>query len=80
MEWQEQLNDFMIIGGLVVSNPPIIVKGALLMEKQKSGELSRMFSYAGNFIFLPFWGVSSPGSVPFYLCYLLFVYGLLSAI
>ena len=56
MEWQEQLNDFMIIGGLAVSNPPIIAKGALLMEKQKSGELSRMFSYAGNFHILTILG------------------------
>ena len=56
MEWQEQLNDFMIIGGLAVSNPPIVAKGALLMEKQKSGELSRMFSYAGNFHILTILG------------------------
>ena len=56
MEWQEQLNDFMIIGGLAVSNPPIIAKGALLMEKQKSGDLSRMFSYAGNFHILTILG------------------------
>ena len=56
MEWQEQLNDFMIIGGLAVTNPPIIAKGALLMEKQKSGELSRMFSYAGNFHILTILG------------------------
>lgn len=26
MEWQKQLNDFMIIGGLEVANPPIVVK------------------------------------------------------
>ena len=32
----------MIIGGLEDSNPPITAKGALLMEKQKNGELSRM--------------------------------------
>ena len=56
MEWQEQLNDFMIIGGLALSNPPIVAKGALLMEKQKSGELSRMFSYAGNFHILTILG------------------------
>ena len=56
MEWQEQLNDFMIIGGLAISNPPIVAKGALLMEKQKSGELSRMFSYAGNFHILTILG------------------------
>ena len=49
MEWQKQLNDFMIIGELEVANPPIVVKGALLMDKQKNGELSRMFSYAGNY-------------------------------
>ncbi len=56
MEWQEQLNDFMITGGLAVPNPPIIAKGALLMEKQKGGELSRMFSYAGNFYILTILG------------------------
>ena len=39
----------MIIGGLEDSNPPITAKGALLMEKQKNGELSRMFGYAGNY-------------------------------
>lgn len=49
MEWQKQLNDFMIIGELENTNPPIIAKGALLMDKQKNGELSRMFSYAGNY-------------------------------
>ncbi len=49
MEWQKQLNDFMIIGELENANPPIIAKGALLMEKQKNGELSRMFGYAGNY-------------------------------
>lgn len=49
MEWQKQLNDFMIIDGLEDANPSIIAKGALLMDKQKNGELSRMFSYAGNY-------------------------------
>lgn len=49
MEWQKQLNDFMTIGELENANPPIIAKGALLMDKQKNGELSRMFSYAGNY-------------------------------
>lgn len=49
MEWQKQLNDFMIIGELENANPPIIAKGALLMDKQKNGELSRIFSYAGNY-------------------------------
>lgn len=49
MEWQKQLNYFMIIGELENANPPIIAKGALLMDKQKNGELSRMFSYAGNY-------------------------------
>ena len=49
MEWQKQLNDFIIIGELENANPPIIAKGALLMEKQKNGELSRMFGYAGKF-------------------------------
>lgn len=49
MEWQKQLNDFIIIGELENANPPIIAKGALLMDKQKNGELSRMFSYAGNY-------------------------------
>ena len=49
MEWQKQLNDFMIIDGLENANSSILAKGALLMEKQKSGELSRMFGYAGKF-------------------------------
>ena len=49
MEWQKQLNDFMIIDGLEVTNPSITTKGALLMDKQKNGELSRMFGYAGKF-------------------------------
>lgn len=49
MEWQKQLNDFMIIDGLEDANPSIIAKGALLMDKQKNGELSRMFGYAGKF-------------------------------
>ena len=49
MEWQKQLNDFMIIDGLEGANSSIIAKGALLMDKQKNGELSRMFSYAGNY-------------------------------
>ena len=49
MEWQKQLNDFMIIDGLEDANPSIIAKGDLLMEKQKNGELSRMFGYAGKF-------------------------------
>ena len=49
MEWQKQLNDFMIIDGLEDANSSIIAKGALLMDKQKNGELSRMFSYAGNY-------------------------------
>ena len=42
MEWQKQLNDFIIIGELENANPPIIAKGALLMDKQKNGELSRI--------------------------------------
>ena len=42
MEWQEQLNDFMIIGGLAVSNPPIIAKGALLMEKSWDSPFIKM--------------------------------------
>ena len=49
MEWQKQLNDFMIIDGLEDANSSIIAKGALLMDKQKNGELSRMFGYAGKF-------------------------------
>ena len=49
MEWQKQLNDFMIIDGLEGANSSIIAKGALLMDKQKNGELSRMFGYAGKF-------------------------------
>ena len=49
MEWQKQPNDFMIIDGLEDANPSIIAKGALLMDKQKNGELSRMFGYAGKF-------------------------------
>ena len=32
MEWQKQLNDFMIIDGLENANPSILAKGALLME------------------------------------------------
>lgn len=56
MEWQKQLNDFMIIGELENANPPIIAKGALLMDKQKNGELSRMFSYAGNYHVLTIFG------------------------
>ena len=39
----------MIIDGLEVTNPSITTKGALLMDKQKNGELSRMFGYAGKF-------------------------------
>ena len=35
MEWQKQLNDFMIIGELENANPPIIAKGALLMDSKK---------------------------------------------
>ena len=35
MEWQKQLNDFMIIDGLEDANSSIIAKGALLMDKQK---------------------------------------------
>ena len=38
MEWQKQLNDFMIIGELENANPPIIAKGALLMDKAKKME------------------------------------------
>ena len=38
MEWQKQLNDFMIIDGLEDANSSIIAKGALLMDKQKNGE------------------------------------------
>ena len=70
----------MIIGELENANPPIIAKGALLMDKQKNGELSRMFSYAGNYHALTILGCVSPGLVPFFLCCLLFVYGLLSVI
>ena len=50
MEWQKTTEMiFIIIGELENANPPIIAKGALLMDKQKNGELSRMFSYAGNY-------------------------------
>ena len=50
------------------------------MEKQKNGELSRMFGYAGKFHVLTVWDVFSPESVPFYLCCLLFAFGSSSAI
>ena len=80
MEWQKQPNDFMIIDGLEDANPSIIAKGALLMDKQKNGELSRMFGYAGKFHVLTVLDVFSPGSVPFYLCCLLFAFGSSSAI
>lgn len=84
MEWQEQLNDFMIIGGLVLPNPPIIAKGALLMEKQKSGELSRMFSYAGNFHILTILGcilsgISTIVSVLPFVCIWLVIRDLIQA-
>ena len=49
MEWQNHKILFMIIGGLEDSNPPITGKEPCFMEKQKNGELSRMFGYAGNY-------------------------------
>ena len=49
MERQETLNDPMIRDGRAVAILSFIVKGALLMEKQKNGELSSMFEYAGNY-------------------------------
>lgn len=49
MERQEKLNDPMIRDGKAVAILSFIVKGALLMEKQKNGELSSMFEYAGNY-------------------------------
>lgn len=49
MERQEKLNDPMIRDGRAVAILSFIVKGALLMEKQKNGELSSMFEYAGNY-------------------------------
>ena len=51
MEWQKQLNDFMIIDGLEDANPSIIAKGALLMDKQKNGELSECSDMQGNSMF-----------------------------
>ena len=49
MERQEKLNDPMIRDGRALAILSFIVKGALLMEKQKNGELSSMFEYAGNY-------------------------------
>lgn len=49
MERKEKLNDPMIRDGRAVAILSFIVKGALLMEKQKNGELSSMFEYAGNY-------------------------------
>ena len=49
MERQEKLNDPMIRDGRAVAILSFIVKGALLMEKQRNGELSSMFEYAGNY-------------------------------
>ena len=49
MERQEKLNDPMIRDGKAVAILSFIVKGALLMEKQRNGELSSMFEYAGNY-------------------------------
>ena len=47
------------------------------MEKQKNGELSSMFEYAGNYHALTVFGLRTlRGSAPFYLCCLLFVFGL----
>ena len=48
-EWKKHRNDFIIAGGLSVTYLAIEVKGDLLMEKQKNGELSRMFGFAGNY-------------------------------
>lgn len=48
-EWKKHRNDFIIAGGLSVTYLAIELKGDLLMEKQKNGELSRMFGYAGNY-------------------------------
>lgn len=49
MERQEKLNDPMIRDGRALAILSFIVKGALLMEKQRNGELSSMFEYAGNY-------------------------------
>lgn len=49
MEWRKKQNGYMIIDGLETANPSIIAKGALLMDKQKNGELSKMFQYAGKY-------------------------------
>lgn len=49
MERQEKLNDPMIRDGRALAILPFIVKGALLMDKQRNGELSSMFEYAGNY-------------------------------
>lgn len=42
MEWQEQLNDFMIIGGSVASNSPIIVKAFCLNTRCMRGKSQAM--------------------------------------
>ena len=39
----------MIRDGRALAILPFIVKGALLMDKQRNGELSSMFEYAGNY-------------------------------
>lgn len=49
MERQEKLNDPMIRDGRALAILSFIVKGALLMDKQRNGELSSMFEYAGNY-------------------------------
>lgn len=49
MERQEKLNDPMIRDGRALAILSFIVKGALLMEKQRNGELSSIFEYAGNY-------------------------------
>lgn len=51
MEWQKQLNDFMIIDGLEDANPSIIAKGALLMDKQKMENCPECSDMQGNSMF-----------------------------
>ena len=51
MEWQKQLNDFMIIDGLEDANSSIIAKGALLMDKQKMENCPECSDMQGNSMF-----------------------------
>lgn len=84
MERQEKLNDPMIRDGRAVAILSFIVKGALLMEKQRNGELSSMFEYAGNYHALTvlgcvFSGISTILSMLPFVCIWLVVRDLLGA-